>query len=175
MACDYKHFKNNPYFFSFCRHDLVLYSRDRSLTSKLQSLANLTFLKESYFDPKTNKNENIDIALTNIAQVAVNENEIYKDKLQDLRERYAKYVLVPEGIEHFLRDKYKWSKEKAHEEFLKFKAKPEEEIDEDDSNEKKPNIPQCNNIEENPNTSQCNNLEETLDDGIPDFDNDDSD
>ena len=58
-------------------------------------------------------------------------------ELQDLQERYAKYVLIPEGIEHYLMDRYKWSKEVAHEKFLKFKAKPEDE--EDDYIENKPN------------------------------------
>ena len=103
------------------RHRLVFKNKQYSLYSELSSMANIMFLK--------NEN-NIDAKLSIIAK----DRFVTKllPELDDFSaDRYAKNVIVPEGIEFYLQIKFNLSKEEAHKAFVNHRAKSDED-DEDE-------------------------------------------
>merc|ERR1712037_674076 len=113
----------------------------------------------------TEKNgENVDIVLFRITKPIVYQHAQIGQLSEQLKERYAKHVLIPEGCERYLMEKFKMIEAEAKYWFLNYNAK-----DEDDDiieifptvqqKEIKPNTPTCISDEESENEDLIPDIE----------------
>ena len=132
-------------------------SRDMTTFSVLQSKANITFLKQN-----TEKDgENVDKLLFDITKEIVEQHAQIGQLSEQRKDKYAKHVLIPEGCERYLMDKFKMNEAEAKYWFLNHQAKDEDDIF----------LPTVQQEEIQPNTSPCISDEESEnEDLIPDID-----
>ena len=127
-------------------------SKNMGTGSELQAKANISFLKQH-----TEKDgKNVDTELYYITRPIVEKHAQIGQLSEQMKERYAKHVLIPEGCERYLMDKFKMNEAEAKYWFLNYMAK-----DEDDDileifptvqqKEIKPNTPTCISDEESEN------------------------
>ena len=138
------------------RHKLATTTKNMNTNSVLQRKANITFLKQH-----TEKDgENVDKVLFYITKEIVEQHAQIGQLSEQRKDKYAKHVLIPEGCERYLMDKFKMNEAEAKYWFLNHKAK-----DEDDNI-----FPTVQQEESQPNTSPCiSNEESENEDLIPDI------
>ena len=132
-------------------------SKNMGTGSELQAKANISFLKQH-----TEKDgENVDIVLYRITKPIVYQHAQIGQLSEQLKERYAKHVLIPEGCERYLMDKFKMNEAEAKYWFLNHKAKDEDDdiVPTVQQEEIQPNTPTCISDEESENEDLIPDIE----------------
>ena len=141
------------------RHNLATKGQtsiDMNPSSELQAKANISFLKQD-----TEKNgENVDVVLFGITKPIVERHAQIGQLSEQKKDKYARHVLIPEGCERYLMDKFKMNEAEAEYWFLNHKAKDEDDVI----------LPTVQQAEIQPNTPTCISDEESEnEDLIPDI------
>ena len=138
------------------RHKLATTTKNMNTNSVLQRKANITFLKQH-----TEKDgENVDKVLFYITRKIVELHAQIGQLSEQRKDKYAKHVLIPEGCERYLMDKFKMNEAEAKYWFLNHKAKDEDDIFPTVQQEEiQPNTPPCISDEESENEDLIPDIE----------------
>ena len=139
------------------RHKLATTTKNMNTNSVLQRKANITFLKQH-----TEKDgENVDKVLFYITRKIVEQHAQIGQLSEQRKDKYAKHVLIPEGCERYLTDKFKMSEAEAKYWFLNHKAKDEDDdiLPTVQQEEIQPNTPPCISDEESENEDLIPDIE----------------
>ena len=139
------------------RHTLATKGKTSKDRSDLQFKANIIFLKQD-----TEKNgENVDKLLYQITKPIVEQHAQIGQLSEPIKVKYAKHVLIPEGCERYLMDKFKMNEAEAKYWFLNHQAKDEDDVilPTVQQEEIQPNTPTCISDEESENEDLIPDIE----------------